>query len=108
MNPWALESAAIPEELKRLRQWVLWRGEDRLDQRTGLARLDKITYVAEPLRPGQVAYRKAQTTTPACWRAFATCVQVLPDALETWAFELGATGRGGGIGFVFAPEDPYC
>lgn len=72
----------IPEKLRALNQWVLWRNEEKADG-------DK-TKVPINARTG--------------WGAKST-------DKETWStFETALTSRIScdGIGFVFSPDDPYC
>lgn len=100
-GPTAEELAHIPAALTLPRQWVLWRGADRLDQQTGEIRLNKI-----PIDPQTL--RNADTTDPATWGTFAESVAALPVALEEWETDDPAGFRGGGLGFVFSDADPYC
>jgi putative DNA primase/helicase len=93
--------AKIPDDLKALPQWVLWRGEDRIDQRTGAVKLNKIPIDQQTLR-------NADTTNPTTWGTFVRCVAALPVALEEWAYERGSAYRGGGIGYVFTKDDPFA
>ena len=99
-GPTAADLARIPTELTALRQWVLWRGADRVNQQTGEVKLNKI-----PLCPQTL--HNADTTDPLTWGTFEQCVAALPCALEEWEQEAGAAYRGGGIGFVLTSEDPY-
>ena len=69
----------IPEELKVLRQWVVWRGVRRED------RMTKVPY-------GVATGRKASSTDPDTWCPF-------EDALAFYT-----AGNADGIGFVFAME----
>lgn len=73
----------IPEELRRRRQWVVWRLEQRRGEET------KVPYIA-----GGVG--KAVTTDLTTWRTFEEAVQAL------------RTGRYDGVGFVFSSGDPYA
>jgi primase-polymerase (primpol)-like protein len=76
-------SSNIPDELKRLRQWLLWRRENRQGKST-----------------------KVPITTMG-YRADITS----PDHLSTFGFALQALARPGfcaGVGFVFTEADPYC
>jgi hypothetical protein len=66
----------IPGELKALRQWLLWKLEDRDGHMT------KVPY--------QPNGRHADVTAPKTWNTFDVCVRALQ------------TGRFSGIGFVFA------
>jgi len=67
----------IPDELKTLRHWLLW----KLEERGG--RLTKVPY--------QPNGRHADVTAPKTWNTFGVCVRALQ------------TGRFSGVGFVFAP-----
>lgn len=89
---------AIPDELRLRDQWVLWRGDEKIDAKTGEVRLNKIPYT--------VRLRKASSTDPRTWTSYARVTQVLSLALEEWREESHAF-RQGGIGFVFTAEDPY-
>lgn len=75
----------IPDELKRLHQWIVW----RFEHVKGQAKLAKVPYT-----PGTT--QRADTTDPHTWRSFA-------DATASCSAE-GYTG----IGFVLSPDDPYC
>jgi primase-polymerase (primpol)-like protein len=74
-------NTSIPDELKTLRQWVLWRYALRNDKKT------KIPY--------QPNGKEAKSNTPETWVSF-------EEALE--AYQLGSFD---GIGFVFSDFDPY-
>jgi primase-polymerase (primpol)-like protein len=100
-GPTAEDLAHIPAELKARRQWVLWRGADKMNKQSGeITGLDKI-----PINPQTL--RGASTTDPTTWGTFEQCVTALPVALEEWEQDDPSAYRGGGIGYVFAPEDPY-
>src|ERR1051326_4820407 len=75
----------LPDELKTLRQWLIWRYEVRLGK-------DKPAKVPYQPRTG----RPARTDVPATW--------------GTWPQALGRYHSGGwdGLGFVFTTADPYC
>ena len=73
----------IPEELKKLKQWVLYRLED------DPARLKPTK------RPCQIDGTLASVTNPVNWCSF-------EEALK--AFQ---NGMGAGLGFVFTDKDPY-
>lgn len=95
------DAIAIPACLRDLPQWVLWRGGDRIDKKTGeITGLEKVPYTLH--------LRKASSTNPTTWTTYARAVQALPLALEEWQEESPTTFRGGGIGFVFTADDPYC
>ena len=71
---------AVPSELKALRQWVVWREEQRDGKPT------KIPY--------QVNRRKAQSNHQETWVDYQTVCNHRDDF--------------SGIGFVFSEDDPYC
>jgi putative DNA primase/helicase len=100
-GPTAEDLTHIPAVLKARLQWVLWRGEDRVEKQTGEVKLNKI-----PVDPQTL--RNADTTDPVTWGAFEACIQALPVVLEEWEGENPSAFRGGGIGFVFTETDPYC
>ena len=77
--------AALPDELKALRQWVIWRYEAR----PGKDKPAKRPYSPRTGRP-------ARTDAPATW--------------GTWPQALARYQHGGwqGLGFVFTAADPYC
>ena len=77
--------AALPDELKALRQWVVWRYEAR----PGKDKPAKRPYSPRTGRP-------ARTDGPATW--------------GTWPQALARYQHGGweGLGFVFTAADPYC
>jgi putative DNA primase/helicase len=91
----------LPAVLKARPQWVLWRGADRIDQQTGEVKLNKIPIAPQTLRPASV-------TDDETWGTFRQCVDALPLALEEWQYDDPTGYRGGGLGFVVTPEDPYC
>lgn len=72
----------IPEALRALPQWVLWRTMMRHGKPAKM-----------PLQPTGIA---AKSNDPSTWR----------DFREISAYYNPA--HGGGIGFVFSPEDPFC
>jgi primase-polymerase (primpol)-like protein/Asp-tRNA(Asn)/Glu-tRNA(Gln) amidotransferase C subunit len=71
-----VSSENIPEELKRLDQWVVWRLKRRADKTT------KIPYSLDG--------SKAKSNDPRTWTSFKN------------AFEYYASGKSDGVGFVFA------
>jgi len=91
----------FPAVLKTRKQWVLWRGADRVNQQTGDVKLNKIPIAPQTLR-------NADTTDPLTWGTLDQCVAALPCALEEWEQEDPPAYRGGGLGFVFTDEDPYA
>jgi primase-polymerase (primpol)-like protein len=75
---------SIPTDLRKLRQWLIWRSEERDGKRT------KVPYQAA--KP-QV---RASTTDARTWGTFEQAVQ----AVER--------DQAAGVGFVFAEDDPFC
>jgi hypothetical protein len=73
----------IPEELRMVASWVLWKKEYRDDKIT------KVLY--------QANHRRADSTAPSTWTTFEKAVEVLE---QDDFFD--------GIGFVFHPDNPYC
>ncbi len=74
---------AIPQELKTLRQWVLWKKAVRKGKWT------KVPY--------QVNGREASTNKPRTWTVFQLVALELATKPDKWD----------GIGFVFSQDDPY-
>ena len=79
-----LNIAAIPEELKALSQWVVY----RLVWNEKRKKFDKVPY--------QINGRKAATDNPNTWTMFKNALNVANG------------GKFDGIGFVFTKDDPYC
>lgn len=75
----------VPPELRRLRQWVLWRLEA-----SAKGKRTKVPYRVD--RPD----RRAASTDPETWATFEAAVEAY----------LG--GKADGIGFVFTDGDPYA
>src|SRR5262245_40253617 len=100
-GPTAHDVTRIPAVLKTRRQWVLWRGVDRMDSKTGEVRLNK-----EPFNPHTLTH--ASTTDPRTWGTLEDCLAALEVALEGWEEDDPQAYRGGGIGFVFTDDDPYA
>lgn len=76
---------AIPEEMKALKNWVLWKYEDRKNGK-GEIKKTKVPY--------QVNGKKAESTTPDTWGSFENVIKILdrfPDKFN-------------GIGFVFSED----
>lgn len=80
-----IQATAIPNELKELDQWVIWRYEQRTDE----SKPTKVPYVAGA--PG----RHASHSDPDTWDSFAQ------------AYLAYVEGHADGIGFVFSEDDPY-
>jgi len=74
----------IPAELMRLRQWVVWRAEERDGKPT------KVPCIA--VAPDQ----RASSIDPRTWGTY----QEARAAVDA--------GRADGVGFVFSEADPYC
>jgi hypothetical protein len=87
----------IPNVLKTRRQWVLWRGRLKPDQP---GKIDKI-----PINPATLY--PASSTDALTWQTFDYCVKSLPTALEEWEQDTVQPYCGGGLGYVFAADDPY-
>jgi putative DNA primase/helicase len=94
-------TANTPKELQEKPQWVLWRGEDRVNEQTGVVKVTKI-----PINPQTL--HKASTTDPRTWGTFADCCAAIGCALEEWKEESLDAYRGGGLGFVFTENDSYA
>jgi hypothetical protein len=77
-----VDARQIPEELKELRQWLVWRFEQRDERWT------KVPY--------RTAGRRASTTDPSTWSSFEDAIAAYED--ETFD----------GVGFVFSEDDPFC
>jgi hypothetical protein len=78
--------AAVPAELRALRQWVIWRYEPVEDR----PKPTKVPYVVS-------GRHRATSTNEQCWSTFADAC----NAADTPDFCAG-------IGFVFSENDPYC
>lgn len=72
----------IPDELRRLKQWCLWKYED-----AGAAKPTKVPY--------QPNGRLVSVNEPTTWSTFEDC------------FNSFNTGGYSGIGFIFSDSDPY-
>ena len=77
----------MPDDLKALQQWVLWRRERH--EHAG-------RWTKRPYNPSQ-PHQRAKTNDPATWGTFGQCLRVFQ-------------GNGGfsGIGFVFSESDPFA
>lgn len=95
----AADMDRLPTELCALRQWVLWRGVEKTHKTTGEIKVTKVPYT--------VHLRLASSTNPDTWTSFSRVCQALPLALEEWEADTSHPFHGGGLGFVFTPEDPY-
>jgi putative DNA primase/helicase len=90
----------VPRELRERPQWIYWRGEDRIDKRTGEVKLSKL-----PIDPKML--KTADKTDPRVWGTFEACCAGIARARAGWKEENPETYRGGGLGFVFTDQDPY-
>ena len=84
MDKQKINIEAIPQELKALQQWVLY----RLVWNEQRKKHDKIPYQANG--------RYAKSNDPKTWATFENVLEVLN------------AGKFDGIGFVFTKDDPYC
>ena len=100
-GPTVKDLARIPAELTARPQWVLWQGQEKIDQKTGEEKITKI-----PIDPQTL--RGASVTDPTTWGRRDQCVAALPVALEEWEQDNPSAYRGGGLGFVFTATDPYA
>lgn len=75
----------VPEELRSRRQWVVWRWVDRGGKRT-----------KQPFR-GDAPATEASATDPGTWCGFDVAAAAASSAPGV-----------AGVGYVFAPDDPYC
>jgi len=78
----------IPAELRKLRQWVVWKYE------LNGAKWTKLPYNAE-------TGHRASTTNPQTWTSFG-------NAARAYQHAPGGVRRYDGVGFVFTADDPYC
>ena len=81
-----VDLARIPEELKRLDQWVVWRYERRRDD---------LAKVPIDSKTG----RRASTTNPKTWTSFEEAVKTYLEKRDEWHLA--------GIGFVFFDADEF-
>ena len=73
----------IPDELKQLQQWVVWRAEFRKDKWT------KVPY-------DSLTHRKAKSNDSKTWRDFEIALKAYQE-----------NGNYDGIGFALSANDPY-
>jgi AAA domain-containing protein len=78
---------AVPEELQRYRQWIVWKAEE-ITRRDGTKKVTKVPY-------NPATGKKASTKRKEHWGTF-------DDVYEAYLLE-GYTG----IGFVFTADDPF-
>src|SRR5262245_63374814 len=69
----------VPRELRERPQWLYWRGEDRIDKRTGEVKLSKL-----PIDPKTL--KTADKTDPRVWGKFADCCEGLACTI-VWVTE---------------------
>ena len=84
----------IPAELRSRDQFVCWRYEEKLDQKTGETRWTK--------PPCQVDGRYADSTNPSTWTSFERALAGLEQSLS-WTDRKPLSG----IGFVLTGDDPF-
>jgi hypothetical protein len=77
----------IPEELKKLPQWIVWRFEWLHDK----AKWDKPPYNPK-------TGKHASSTDPSTWAPFEVAYLAYADPKNGYD----------GVGYVFTPDDPYC
>jgi hypothetical protein len=99
--PFAQVITNAPKELREKPQWVLWRGVDRRNQRTGDVKVNKV-----PIDPRTL--KNADKTDPRTWGTFEDCCEGIKCALKEWEAADPDAYRGGGLGFVFTENDPYA
>jgi hypothetical protein len=73
----------VPDELKQVKQWILWKYEYRIKTQSW----SKIPY--------SITGHKASSTDPSTWNTFEVCSSVY------------GSGRYDGLGFVFSDSTPY-
>jgi primase-polymerase (primpol)-like protein len=99
-GPTPEDLARIPPVLTTVPQWILWRWEDLIDSTTGEIKANKT-----PINPLTLGH--ASSTNARTWATFTHCVATLEPTLARWGHMVPAGYHGGGLGFVFTPEDPY-
>lgn len=82
----------LPAKAKALRQWIIWKLQRTVDQRTGEIKEAKVPY-------DRTGTRYADALDPVNWSSFG-------EAVAT-AQRLGLSGYAGGIGFVLSANDPF-
>ena len=78
------EIGQVPDELKQLDQWVLWKSETRDDKPT------KVPYNAQ-------TKQRAKSNNSDTWYSFSTVLDAFVENSSKYE----------GIGFMFSPTDPY-
>lgn len=86
----------IPEELRNLNQWVLWKYATR-ENNTGDKKLTKIPFQIKGALEGKTV--SAKTNDPETWGSFEDAYSVLADPIKRKGFH--------GLGFVFSENDNY-
>ena len=84
MNRKQVNFKNIPDELKKLDQWVLWKAM----QKPGEKKLRKV--------PFSIAGYEAKVSDPSTWGSFKKVMDIYHNSFVY------------GIGFVFSDNDPYC
>ncbi|ARK21366.1 phage/plasmid primase, P4 family [Sporosarcina ureae] len=89
-----IQKQAFPIELLERNQWVLWKLQPVIDEKTGQKKLDK--HSGEPQFtkvPYQTDGQKAASTNPQTWTGYDNAIQHSQDY--------------NGVGFVLTDADPY-
>lgn len=82
---------------------MCWQGRSRIDPRSGeITGLDKI-----PIDPKTNPVRHARINHPTSRGAFQQCLDTLLHLLHQWCQDDPKGYRGGGISYVFTPDDRF-
>jgi len=88
----------IPEEMKALKNWVLWKLKNKFDPKTRKAEIDPKTGQPKKKKmPYQISGKPASSTDPLTWGTF-------EDVLNAF---LDGKGKYSGIGFCLTEEAGY-
>lgn len=88
----------VPADLKKHPQWVLWKIEDVIDEKTKEPKIDSKTGLPKQTKvPYQIYGEKASTDEPKTWTSFEKALQAYRKSPD----------RFNGIGYVFSESDPY-
>ncbi len=88
----------IPEELKALKNWVLWKLKNKFDQKTKKAVIDPETGKIKKTKiPYQATGKPAEANDPDTWSTYKEIIE---------AFEKGK-GKYTGVGFVFSDDTGF-
>ncbi|MED0665676.1 phage/plasmid primase, P4 family [Bacillus badius] len=90
----ATEQQAFPAELTERRQWVLWKLEPVIDEKTGKQKIDEKTGKPKFTKvPYQINGRKAGSTDPQSWTSYNAALK--------------HSHKYNGVGYVLTDTDPY-